>query len=119
MAEGAPAGEDGEHDAAENRFVINIGAAAEEKDGAAETDVDGEKHGLPGGRPGAVRAQQAGRVEEQEIGADERRGVIEEQGGAAELAEGEAEDHEGQAEQRGREAEVAVDFSAVDEGFAL
>ena len=97
VTEGAPAGKQREHDAAENGLVVNVGAAAEKKDGAPETDMGGEQDRLPRGGARTVGAEQAARVEEQEVRADERGGVIQEHGGAAELSEGETEDDEGQA----------------------
>ena len=97
VTEGAPAGKQREHDAAENGLVVNVGAAAEKKDGAPEADMGGEQDRLPRGGARTVGAEQAGRVEEQEVRADERGGVIKEHRGAAEFSEGETEDDEGQA----------------------
>ena len=119
VTEGAPAGKQREHDAAENGLVVNVGAAAEKKYGASETDMGCEQDRLPRGGARTLGAEQAARVEEQEVRADERGGVIQEHGGAAEFAKGQAENDEREPEQRRGRAEVAVDFSCVNEGFLL
>jgi hypothetical protein len=64
VTEGAPAGKQREHDAAENGLVVNVGAAAEKKYGASETDMGCEQDRLPRGGARTLGAEQAGRVEE-------------------------------------------------------
>lgn len=100
VTEGAPAGKHREHDTAENGLVVNIGAAAEKKDGAPEADMGGEQDRLPRGGARTVRAQEPRGVEQHEVGGQERGGVIKQHRGAAEFAKGQAENDEREPEQR-------------------
>ena len=64
MAEGEQAGEEGEGDAAENGLVINVGAAAEEEQGAAEAEVGGEENDGGGRGDGGGRNEAPGVAEQ-------------------------------------------------------
>ena len=95
----------------------NVRAAREEEKGTAQRDVADEEHDGDGGRIAGAAEQFAG-VEKNEVGGDEGGDEVGDHVAAAEFTEGKAEEHEREAEERGRGAEIAVDFSSEDEGFA-
>eukprot|EP01035_Chromulina_nebulosa_P037414 gene37414-50493_t len=100
VAQGTPRGPEGEHRAAEDGLVVNVDAAREEKQGAAECGVGEEEHDAGGRRQGVGAAGEPHDVN----------GELQQQKDAAPANEADIEHHEREAEERGRRAEVAVEF---------